>query len=195
MSLFSGVILDEKLVLTVAPVPTRFESIAITAGVANYQTNQGQVYNVIGFRNNKFVTLLEIDGRFRFNSRVQRAMLMESSVFYVPGRLLYAAGYGATHYDDNSRPDELHGINVYTSYLPMAENKAYFYITSRNRTDLSLSEEDMGGPVYDLDTGEVVGLILEKFAGDGYNYHRVVLVGKNRFWIDEARFQMHHDED
>lgn len=187
---FSGIIIDEKLVLTIAMVANEYKNISITVGVANIKVNFGETFAIKRWVHNGHVAILELEGYMQFNDRVQKASLMEAHNEYTAGRLLYVAGYGSVNWF-NANPDELHFINAYTSYIPMQIDWLLFYLTGKNATDMSLGNDDVGGPVWDWDTGEVVGLLLDRCYFEKHNYHRALLLANHRQYIDETILKMY----
>lgn len=149
-------------------------------------------YKVRRAEHNDIVALVEIfGGIFEFGLTVQRAILPKFSQDKLPlKKMLFIASFGSTNLDFMSGDEQhLHGHPYYVTYgnLDEATSKSLFLITTYGNSKTALANGDMGAPLWDLDTGEVVGLAAGFFQG----YAAVIMVAAQRQWIDSMRTQMH----
>lgn len=141
----------------------RIHDIIFRTGVSNKQDPDGLNYIIMKTnRHSPFIVLQIFNDQIKFGKSVQRASLVSYSKEQLPtGKVLFAAAWGTTNNRSLSQalPDYLHGRTVYKSEVKAfdAGYENYFFICGRNETSLWLY--DIGAPVFDVDTKEVVGLI------------------------------------
>lgn len=162
-------------------------------GVADLY-DQGPIHKVLRIEFNEEIAILEIIGTLVFGRSVQRSILpKQTKDQYTEGQMFYVAAFGSINSDvPNQKCMELHGRPGYVTYtdLDAKERELVFLLTGPNKKEFLLNGGDLGGPVWDLYTGEVVGLIFLRTYGHWKDYTFVKSLSAHRQWIDETRAKM-----
>ena len=175
---FSGVILDEKLVLTTKTVEG-YTDVKISVGVVDARQPGSQKLSVKSKKCNKDLCIFEVDGEFLFGPIVQRAVLPDKFTEVKDIHLVYIAGYGS----DNDNPSKFGRINGLPIHLTSKG-----VLQARDGTHFkNAGEDDIGAPVWDPYTREVLGF-NKGLSADGKN-QAASLVKEHRAWIDDERLK------
>lgn len=156
----------------------------------------GTVYRVRRAEYQHNLAVIEIfGGTFEFGSKIQRAILPRYSTKQIPvAEMYYVASFGSVN---NEYPHlfayELHGQPIYVGYANIPDNlrNERFCMYGPNQKKLLFNQGDLGGPVWDLDTGEVVALIFDVRQEQDCTY--ALTIGWRRFWIEDVRHRLHLD--
>lgn len=136
-------------------------------------------------------------GLLQFSDTVQRAILPAPSKHpIVPGRKLLAAGYGTLNIKEpRANASALYGREVEVADVKMPDEVRQHMIAMSGvgETDLEMGVKDLGGPVWDPHTGEVLALIHTTENAGKWKLNMAMAVHVNRNWIDETRQDMHQD--
>lgn len=190
---FSGVIISEILVLTHSDVIRTYQHIKMYVGVGDKKRCNDVAYEPSRMERNGYVGIIEIKNAvFQFGIKVQQASLSSPTMELVTkGRVLLVSGYG---YDrvSNTGP-MLRRRRIFVDYEKVLDDdKPYLFTMADHRWETNLGNGNLGGPVWDVKTGEVVGLIkTTRLMWSGRVNHQAVTIGPHRKWI--ARIKMKWD--
>lgn len=155
-------------------------------------TRPTTVFKIHRRHTNAQLSIMQIVGFFQFGPTMQRAVLIgfQTKAVNFANRELMAAGWGALSKKPNSkRSKDLFFRQVYFSNKspPSNEHRAHrFLISAKDGKALEFNKDERAGPVWDVNTGEVVGLMLEEVDVDNVKMQLCVSVASSRDWIDKA---------
>lgn len=169
----------------------RYKDVTVRVGVANLY-DQGPIHKVLRKEFNKEVTIVEVIGFLPLGRSAQRSILPKSTRdLFNEGQMFNVAAFGSINSDvPNQKCMELHGRPGYVTYTGLSDKvrELEFLLTGFRKREFLLNAGDLGGPVWDLYTGEVVGLIWIRTRENDYTLAKSL--SAHRQWIDETRAKM-----
>lgn len=162
----NGIILDEKIVLSHHfNIPWSCNQATVFVGTAVHQVGRGdEVHPVSNFWSQNHILLTTITDTFKFNAKVQRAVLPDAQGHQYPKiRDMVSLVHFGMEVQNIPLQFKLHYRHVYIRELFKQGDQQYYSLQKDlDGTRLKISDFKgiVGGPVWDSRTGLVIGALI-----------------------------------